>query len=99
MAGLQFVLEDKARTEQKYKKQIKILQVSWYLNKTERYQMIVDYRPSISHEEFKKIQNVQSDVVRTQHAREKKLLHFLAKVDKKFLYSMNAETSSFAPFL
>jgi hypothetical protein len=31
MAGLQFVLEDKARTEQKYKKQIQILQVSWYL--------------------------------------------------------------------
>jgi hypothetical protein len=30
MAGLQFVLEDKARTEQKYKKQIQILQVSWY---------------------------------------------------------------------
>jgi hypothetical protein len=42
MAGLQFVLEDKARTEQKYKKQIQILQVSWYL-KTERYHKIVYY--------------------------------------------------------
>jgi hypothetical protein len=32
MAGLQFVLEDKARTEQKYKKQIQILQVSWKIS-------------------------------------------------------------------
>jgi hypothetical protein len=54
MAGLQFVLEDKARTEQKYKKQIQILQVSWYLkNKTERYRKIFDYWPPVSLEELK----------------------------------------------
>jgi hypothetical protein len=52
MAGLQFVLEDKARTEQKYKKQIQILQVGWHLNKTERYQKIVDYWPTVSLEEL-----------------------------------------------
>jgi hypothetical protein len=36
MAGLQFVLEDKARTEQKYKKQIQILQVSWWYLKNRK---------------------------------------------------------------
>jgi hypothetical protein len=53
MAGLQFVLEDKARTEQKYKKQIQILQVGWH-NKTERFQAIVGYWPTNVHEEFKR---------------------------------------------